>query len=80
MTKTLVELRPKETGTIVALGGGRGMQERLRRMGLEEGQRIQKLSALAWGGPVVVLVNRAQVALGQGMARRILIRLDGQGS
>jgi ferrous iron transport protein A len=36
---------------------------------------IRKLSDLALGGPVVVLVNRAQVAIGRGMARRILLRL-----
>ncbi len=63
----------------MAIQGGRGMQTRLRRLGLSEGQVVRKLSALAWGGPVVVLVNRAQVAIGRGMARRILVRVNTRG-
>ena len=74
MEKTLTELKLGEEGTIVAVHGGRGMQVRLRNMGLVEGQVIRKLSALAWGGPVVVVVKRTQVAIGRGMARRILVR------
>jgi len=74
--KHLTELARGEEGTIAALEAGRGMQQRLRLLGLVEGQRIRKLSELALGGPVVVLVNRAQVAIGRGMARRILVRLN----
>jgi len=43
-------------------------------MGLVEGRVVRKLSALAWGGPVVVMVKRTQIAIGRGMARRILVR------
>lgn len=75
MYRFLTELEAGQEGTIVAVQGGRGMQSRLRSMGLVERQRLRKLSALAWGGPIVVLVNRAQVAIGRGMARRILVRM-----
>lgn len=71
--RMLTELARGEEGIIVAIQGGRGMQERLHRLGLHEGQRVRKLSALALGGPVVVLVNRAQVAVGLGIARRIVV-------
>jgi ferrous iron transport protein A len=74
MDRPLTELEAGQEATIVAVQGGRGMQSRLRSMGLGEGQRVRKLSALALGGPIVVLVNRAQVAIGRGMARRILVR------
>ena len=74
MEKPLAELRRGEEGQIVAVRGGPGMQRRLRMLGLESGQRVRKLSALAWGGPIIVMVNRAQVAVGRGMAGRILIR------
>jgi ferrous iron transport protein A len=77
MDKHLTDLAKGEQGLIVALQGGMGMQVRLRRLGLAEGQVIRKVSALAWGGPVVVLVNRAQVAIGQGMARKILVSVNG---
>ncbi len=74
MEKPLTELKLGEEATIAAVQGGRGMQVRLRNMGLVEGQVVRKLSALAWGGPVVVMVKRTQIAIGRGMARRILVR------
>jgi ferrous iron transport protein A len=76
MERYLTELARGEEGTIVALQAGWGAQQRLRLLGLAEGQVIRKLSELALGGPVVVLVNRAQVAIGRGMARRILVRIN----
>ncbi len=74
MEKLLTELIQGQEGTIVSVRGGWGMQSRLRNLGLIEGQRIRKLSALAWGGPVVVEVKRTQVAIGRGMAGRIAVR------
>jgi len=74
MEKLLTELKPGDQGTVVAVKGGRGMQSRLRSLGLIEGQTLRKLSALAWGGPVVVEVKRTQVAIGRGMAAKILVR------
>jgi len=73
MDKLLSELGPQEQGTIIALHGGRGLQARLRALGLVEGQVVRKLSALGWGGPVIVLINRAQIAIGRGMARHIVV-------
>ena len=77
MERYLTDLAKGEEGIIVAIQAGWGLQRRLRLLGLAEGQVIRKLSDLALGGPVVVLVNRAQVAIGRGMARRILVRLGG---
>jgi len=54
------------------------MQRRLHGLGLSEGRMIRKLSALALGGPVVVSVNRAQVALGRGIASRVVVRETGR--
>jgi ferrous iron transport protein A len=73
MNKMLSELGPQEQGTIIALHGGRGLQARLRALGLAEGQVVRKLSSLGLGGPVIVMINRTQVAIGRGMARRILV-------
>jgi ferrous iron transport protein A len=77
MPKYLTELAKGEAGIIAAIHAGWGAQQRLRRLGLAEGQVIRKISDLALGGPVIVLVNRAQVAIGRGMASRILVRPDG---
>lgn len=63
-------------GTVVALDGGYGMQARLRSLGILEGRRLRKLSHIGRRGPVVVLIERMQVAIGYGIARRVLVRAD----
>ena len=73
MDKALVDLAQGQEARITLIEGGRGMQERLRRLGLSEGRLVRKVSALAMGGPIVVRVNRTQIAVGRGMARRIYV-------
>ena len=77
MNRSLIDLKPGEKAIIVELRGGGGMTNRLHRLGLVEGQELRKVSAIAWGGPIVVLVNRAQIAIGRGMARRIIVNVGG---
>ena len=76
--KPLADLNPGESAEIVSLNGSENFQSRLRAMGLAEGQTVRKLSRIHWGGPIVLLVNRAQVAVGRGMARKITVRVKGQ--
>lgn len=73
--KSAAALGSNEEGTIVSLGGGPGAQARLRALGLVEGQRVRNVSRIGWGGPVILLVNRAQVAVGRGLARKIVVRV-----
>lgn len=73
----LTELETGETAVIVSLGGGHGIRHRLGSLGILEGQRIRKISKIGKAGPVVLLVNRAQVAVGHGMAEKILVQVHG---
>ena len=70
----LTELAPGEEGIVDSLLGGRGIQHRLRALGIVEGQRVRKLSAVGLGGPVILQIHRAQIAVGRGMARKIFVR------
>ncbi len=71
----LSELETGQAAVIVSLGGDRGAQKRLRVLGILEGQRFRKISSIGKIGPVVVLVDRAQVAVGRGMAKKILVQV-----
>jgi ferrous iron transport protein A len=73
MQKYLSEMTAGEQGIISSVQGGLGMQERLRRIGLVEGQTVRKVSTLAGRGPIIVLVNRTQIAIGRGMAHKIVV-------
>lgn len=75
---TLIDLASGKEAVIESIRGGRGMRYRLNSLGLREGTRLKKISRIGLGGPVVVEVERTQLALGRGMARRIIVRsIDG---
>ena len=72
--KLLTELFPNEEAEVIAITGGRMVKTRLRSLGIIEGQKIRKISKVGLGGPVIVLINRAQLAIGFGMAHMVVVR------
>ncbi len=63
-----------KSAVVVGLQGGRGVMRKLDAMGLRPGRRVRMLSSQFMAGPITVLVNGRQVAMGRGIARRILVR------
>jgi len=75
--QTTLGLMPTgHTGIVVQIHGGYGMVSRLGAMGIRPGKRVTKISAMFMRGPVTVQVDRAQLAIGYGMASRIIVTLD----
>jgi len=75
MVTSLERMDSGRRGRVVALHGGRGMVRRLESMGIRPGKVITKLSSQPMGGPVTVLVEGRQVAMGRGIARRVEVEL-----
>ena len=75
MPVTLDQMKKGSRGRIVSVLGGRGVAVKLSAQGLNPGMKVEKVSALR-GGPVVVRVGRTQVALGLGLARKVLVEVD----
>ncbi|MCK4352434.1 ferrous iron transport protein A [candidate division WOR-3 bacterium] len=73
---SLMELKVGESGRVVEIGGGFGLRRKLEALGVREGVIIKKMSSQLMGGPVVIQVGRTQVALGRGMARRIIVKIN----
>jgi ferrous iron transport protein A len=57
--------------------GGYGFIDRLHSLGIRPGRRVTKVSGMFMRGPVTLQVGRAQVAIGYGMAGKILVEVDG---
>ncbi len=76
MAIDLTQMRAGECGKIVELHGGRGMILKLEAMGIRQGVKITKISSQIMRGPVIVKVGNTQVAIGFGMARRVLVNTD----
>ena len=66
----LSQLGIGEMARIVALGGGRGLRQKLYLRGLFEGKVVRMISNY---GPVTIEVDRSVVAIGRGMAQKIIV-------
>ena len=73
---TLTQMQIGQSGVVVQIQGGHGLVNRLNSLGIRPGKRITKISSMIMRGPVTIQVDRAQVAIGFGMARRIIVELD----
>jgi len=72
----LIQMEPNETGIIIEIRGGHGFIRKIQGMGLRPGKRIKKVSSHFWRGPQTVKVDNLQVAMGFGMAKKILIEVE----
>jgi ferrous iron transport protein A len=68
---TLSQLKPGESGRVMAVEGGRGIRQKLFLRGLFEGSVVRVISCY---GPVTVEVDRNTVSIGRGMAQKIVVR------
>jgi len=73
---SLLHLKPDHKGRVSEILGGAGLQNRLMSMGLYIGKEITKLSYIGLRGPVVIKVGRTVLALGHGMAAKIIIEVE----
>jgi len=73
---TLVQMAGGQSGIVVEIRGGLLLTRRLEDIGIRTGKKITKQSAMMFHGPVTVLVDRTQVALGYGMASAIIIEIE----
>ena len=71
----LSQLRTGETARIIAIEGGRGLRQKLFLRGLFEGKVVRVISNY---GPTTVEVDRSVVAVGRGMARKIVVTRNRQ--
>jgi len=74
----LDQLQAGQSGVVRSIGGGRGMQHRLESLGVRPGKVLTKVSAVFMGGPVTVTVDGRQVAMGRGIASRVMVERNSE--
>ena len=72
---TLAQMHAGQSGIVVGFRGGFGLVDRLNALGIMPGKRITKISAMIGRGPITIEVDRVQLAVGFGMANRIMLEL-----
>jgi len=73
---TLRQMQSGQSGKVVQIQGGFGLVNRLSALGIRPGKRITKVSSMLMRGPVTIQSGNTQVALGFGMANKIIVELD----
>jgi len=73
---TLRQMQSGQSGKVIQIQGGFGLINRLSSLGIRPGKRITKVSSMLMRGPVTIQAGNTQVALGFGMANKIIVELD----
>ena len=72
----LSQMYSGQSGKVVGIDGGVGLVSRLSAMGIRPGRKITKLSSMLMRGPVTVQQGSTRLAIGFGMARKILVEIE----
>ena len=72
----LAKLKKGVKAKIVEVTAGKQMAHRLSSIGLRHGAYITKLSTFALKGPVTVKVGSTTIALGHGMAEKVMVEVS----
>jgi len=73
---TLARMQGGQSGVVVQIQGGRGLLNRLNALGIIPGKKITKISSMLMRGPVTIEVDRVEVAIGFGMANKVIVKPD----
>ncbi|MBT9130359.1 MAG: hypothetical protein DDT40_00116 [candidate division WS2 bacterium] len=69
----LAMARPGEMVTVIRARAGSGLQKRLADMGLTPGVQIKVVNC-QMPGPVIIDLRGSRVALGRGIAQKIIVK------
>jgi ferrous iron transport protein A len=69
----ITQMKEGDKGVVVEICGGCGIVNKLDALGIRPGVEITKISSQFLRGPVILQVGNTQVAIGYGMARRVLV-------
>ncbi len=73
MITTLDRIFENGRAKVIDIQGGPGIRHRLSQMGIHPGDMITMLRSGPLRGPILIEVHGSQVALGRGIASRILV-------
>lgn len=71
----LIKLENNKCAVVKSILGGILAQKRLEILGIRPGKKITKISAHFWRGPVIVLADKTKIAIGHGLAQKIIVEI-----
>ena len=73
---SLAQIKANHRGKVIEILGGTNLQDRLMNMGVYKGKEITKLSHIGLRGPVVIKTGRSILALGHGVAAKVILEQE----
>jgi ferrous iron transport protein A len=73
MMKTLLQFSPGDSVRVIEFEGGAHLRSKLNQYGIHPGDCLRLLRQAPLGGPLLVVCNEREIALGRGVANKIIV-------
>ena len=71
--KTLLQFSPGDSVRVIDFAGGNNLRSKLIQFGIHPGDCLHLLRKAPLGGPLLVECNQREIALGRGVADKIIV-------
>lgn len=69
----LLDVQPGHSVRILEFTGGQGLHRKLTQFGIYPGDCLRMVRKAPLGGPLLVICNEREIALGRGIAEKIIV-------
>jgi ferrous iron transport protein A len=76
LMKTLLQISPGASVRVIDFDGGINLRSKLTQYGIYPGDCLHLLRKAPLGGPLLVECNDREIALGRGVADKIIVELE----
>jgi ferrous iron transport protein A len=74
--KTLLQFSTGDSVRVIDFDGGSNLRSKLLQYGIYPGDSLRLLRKAPLGGPLLVECNQREIALGRGVASKIIVESD----
>ena len=72
----LLQISPSTSVRVISFSGGKSLHSKLTQHGIHPGDHLRLLRVAPLGGPLLVECNGREIALGRGVAEKIIVEPD----
>lgn len=76
LMKRLLQVPPGTSVRVIDFDGGVNLRSKLTQFGIYPGDCMRLLRVAPFGGPLLVKCNEREIALGRGVADKIIVEID----
>jgi ferrous iron transport protein A len=76
MMLRLLDVSPGSSARVVEFNGGKVLCRKLTHFGIYPGDCLRMVRKAPLGGPLLIICNEREIALGRGVAEKIIVELS----